>query len=207
MNTLITILLWVALMALTSSVVLCAWLNLPKRMRRHRRERFRVATALFMTGTIELLCLPTRRWRKLDASPQFANIAEGIHDKGKVTKLVDAALATRYLCVKLGTDGNHVAIAGAADTPYGVAQDEAAAAEDPVNVQCLACAGQTMKVQTDASGALAVGDLVVPAAAGQVKKLAAGAGNYYIVGMVLNAPTTTAGELFEIIPIGAWKTQ
>lgn len=204
---LITILLVAALVALASSALLCAWLKTPKRTRRHYNERVRIVLALFMTGLVELLSLPTRRWRKLDNSPQFANLAEGVHNNGKITKLTDAAFTSRFLLFKLGSDGNHVAVAGAADTPYGVCSDESAAAEAEVNIQCLACAGQTMRVQTDGSGALVVGDVLVPAAAGQVKKIAAGAGNYYVVGIVLNAPATTAGEVFEIIPIGAWKTQ
>lgn len=203
----IQILLLVALIALASSALVCAWLSLPKRTRRNTILRARLHIALFMTRLVELVCLPTRRWRKLDSSPQFANIAEGIHQAGKITKLADGAITSRYLLVKAGTDANHIALAGAADIPYGVAQDEAGAAEDPVNVQCLACAGMTMKVQTDGSGALVFGDLLVPAANGQVKKLAVGAGNYYIVGSVLQAPATVAGDLFEMLPIGAWKTQ
>lgn len=135
----------------------------------------------------------------------LANIAEGTH-AGGITKLTDAAQALRFALVKVGTDGDHVAVAGAADTPYGVCTDEAAAAEEPVNVQPLATAHGTMRVVNDATGALAVGDQLVPAAAGKVKKIAAGAGNYYVVGIAMQTAAAD-GDVLEIIPIGSWKTQ
>jgi hypothetical protein len=135
----------------------------------------------------------------------MANIAEGTR-QGGITKFTDAAHTLRFLLVKFGSDANHVAIAGAADTPWGVCTDEAAAAEEEVNAQPLACCQGTIKLVNDATGALAVGDLVVPAASGKTKKIAAGAGNYYVVGMVVQAATSD-GDVYEAIPIGAWKTQ
>lgn len=135
----------------------------------------------------------------------LANIAEGTREGG-LTKYADAAQTLRFALVKVGTDGDHVAVAGASDTPYGVCTDEAAAAEDIVNVVPLACANGTVKVVNDATGAIAVGDLLVPAASGKVKKIAAGAGNYYVVGMAMQTASAD-GDVMEIIPIGAWKTQ
>jgi hypothetical protein len=136
----------------------------------------------------------------------LANIAEGIHAGGQFTKLTDAAHALRFLLVKPGTDGDHIAIAGAADFPYAVCTDEAAAAEAEVNVQALACSPNTVKVVNDATGAIAVGDNIVPAANGKVKKMAAGAGNYFWVGVAMQTAAAD-GDIFEIIPIGAGKTQ
>lgn len=208
----IQILLIVALMALVSTALVCAWLSLPKRTRRSWTDRIRLSTACFISGVKEALTLPTRLWRRA-ARPryagqvQFANLASGVHNNGKTTKLADAALATRYLLVKKGTDSNHIAVAGAADTPSAVANDAAQAAEDEVNVQYLCCAGQTVRVQTDGSGALVADDILVPAAAGQVKKISAAGGNYYVVGRVVTAPQTVAGDEFEMAPIGAWLTQ
>lgn len=135
----------------------------------------------------------------------LANIAEGTHD-GSLTKYSDGAIASRFLLVKAGTDSDHIALSGATDTPYGVCTDEASAAEEEVNVNLLACNKQTQKVTNDATGAIAFGDLLVPAANGKVKKIAAGAGNYYVVGMALQAAAAD-GDIFEMAPIGAWKTQ
>lgn len=137
----------------------------------------------------------------------LANIGEGERLTGNLPRLSDGAIATRHLLVKRGTDDKHIALAGAADTPYGICTDEASAAEEPVNVRLLACASQTVKLVSDGSGALAFGDILVPAASGKVKKIAAGAGNYYVVGMCLATVAATDGEVFEAAPIGAWKTQ
>jgi hypothetical protein len=136
----------------------------------------------------------------------LANIAEGTHELGRLTKFSDGAIGSRFLLVKAGTDSDHVALAGAADTPYGVCIDEAAAAEEEVGIRALACAGATVKVTNDATGALVFGDILVPAASGKVKKIAAGAGNYYVVGMAIQAAAAD-GDILEIIPIGSWKTQ
>jgi hypothetical protein len=135
----------------------------------------------------------------------LANIAEGQRLTGNISKRSDGALG-RWLMVKPGSDSDHVVVATATDSPYGVVTDEATAAEDPVNVAFLASANGTLKAVNDGTGALAFGDYLVPAAAGKVKKLAAGAGNYYIVGTCLQA-STGDGDVFEFLPIGAWKTQ
>lgn len=137
----------------------------------------------------------------------LSNIAEGIHQTGVLNFRADAALASRYLLLKRGSDDAHVAVAGASDTPIYVALDEAAAAEDPVACQAIACAGGTIKLVTNGAGALAAGDVLVPAAGGKVAKIAAGAGNYYVVGIATAAVAATDGDQLEAIPIGSWKTQ
>jgi hypothetical protein len=60
-------------------------------------------------------------------------------------------------------------------------------------------------VQTDGSGALVAGDFLIPAAAGQVKKVAAAVGQQYIVGQVIKAPATVAGTVFEARGIGCFN--
>lgn len=137
----------------------------------------------------------------------LANIAEGTHQNGILNFRTDAALATRYLLLKRGSDDAHVAVAGASDTPIYVALDEAGAAEEPIACQAIACASGTIKLITNGAGALAAGDVLVPAAGGKVAKIAAGAGNYYVVGIATAAVAATDGEQLEAIPIGAWKTQ
>lgn len=116
---------------------------------------------------------------------EFANIGEGTYQTGNMSRLADAALATRHLCVKVGSDVNHVAVAAAADIALGVSNDAAEAAEDPVNVQILGRADGTILMT--ASGAIALGAMVVTDASGKIRTLPASTGTYYIIGRALEA--------------------
>jgi hypothetical protein len=116
---------------------------------------------------------------------EFANIAEGTYPTGCITKLVDAALTRRHLLVKIGTDINHVAINTASDIPLGVADDEAAAAEDDVNVQLLGQKEGTILMV--AGAAITAGALLVGTASGKVITLPGSTGTYYIIGRALDA--------------------
>ena len=51
----------------------------------------------------------------------------GVHE-GAITKKVDAAIATRHLLAKFGSDADHVNKCGASDIPLGPMNDEAEAA-------------------------------------------------------------------------------
>lgn len=127
----------------------------------------------------------------------FANIAEGRHLDGRITKLADAAIASRWLLVKFGTDADHVDLCGATDVPIGVCTDEPEAAEDATAVDLLGAApGTTLMV---ASEAITAGELVFTAASGKVQDLPAGAGTYYQVGRALNAAGAD-GDLVEVAP-------
>lgn len=116
---------------------------------------------------------------------EFANIGEGTYQTGNMSRLADAALSTRHLCVKIGSDVNHVAVAAAADIALGVANDAAEAAEDPVNVQILGRADGTILMT--ASGAIALGAMVVTDASGKIRTLPGTTGTYYIIGRALEA--------------------
>lgn len=126
----------------------------------------------------------------------LANIAEGTHD-GNITKAVDAAITERFLLAKIGSAADRVAVAGAADTPIGIITDEAAAAGDLVNVALLGARPSTLRMV--ASGAIAQGALIEPAASGRVQTLGAGAGTHHIVGRALDA-ATNAGDVIEVDP-------
>ena len=157
---------------------------------------------LLICAVIGIAFLFHRRGLSID----LANIGEGTHGNGALSKRTDAAHASRYLLGKFGSDVDHVAIAGAADVPLFLVTDEAAAAEDLVACQLLAVSDGTVKMVTNGAGVLAAGDLLVPAAGGKVAKKAAGAGNYYIVGIALQAAAATDGLELEVVPIGAWQT-
>lgn len=103
------------------------------------------------------------RWER---TPQLraANIAEGVHD-GATTRLTDAAITTRNLLYKKGSDADHIAVAGAGDVPMGTVDDEAAAAEEHVAVKLL---GKGPSKRMVASEAIGAGVRVYSAAGGKV---------------------------------------
>lgn len=124
------------------------------------------------------------------------NIAEGTHEEG-VTKLTDAALTARFLLVKPGSDADHIAVNGAADKPLGVCTDEAAAAEEYVNVANLNATDETRKMV--ASEAIDAGEDIYTAASGKVQDEPASAGTYYRIGRARTAAGTD-GDIIEVEP-------
>jgi len=133
-------------------------------------------------------------------------LAHGTHEDGVLTKTTDAALG-RYRLVIQGSAATSVAVAGAADRPFGVTDDETANTTDAVSVKMLNCTKGTVRMISDGSAAIAYGDLLVPAAAGAVKTVAAGAGNYYIVGRALEAVGNGNTDTFEVSPGGYGLTK
>jgi len=129
------------------------------------------------------------------------NVGEGTH-AGGVTRKTDAAIATRHLLVKVGSDASHVAACGASEVPIGTVPDEASAAEENVEVALLGCAPSTRKMV--ASEAIDAGEKVYTAASGKVQDLPAGAGTYYCVGTALT-PASADGDVIEVDPAPAQK--
>jgi hypothetical protein len=129
----------------------------------------------------------------------FANAGEGTTPGGKVTRRADAAITTRYLIVKKGTDATHIALNAASTTqPLGVCLDEPAAAEDLVAVQLLGSNVGTVKMV--ASEAIAVDALVYTAANGKIQDPpAASSGVAYKVGRALQAAAGD-GSVIEVEP-------
>jgi hypothetical protein len=130
---------------------------------------------------------------------QFANIAEGTAATGNKPYIADAALAKRFMLVKLGSDANHVAASGAnTDIPLGVATDSVATAdlEVPVNVAVLGAAQGTQLVQ--AGGTIAAGDMIQSKGDGTAITLLTTTGTFYIIGRALSAGVD--GGLVEFAP-------
>lgn len=125
-----------------------------------------------------------------------ANIAEGTHGDGCITKKADAAQALRHVLVKIGSDIDHVAVTTACtENPLGVCDDEAEAIEDNVNVQLLGQKPGTILLR--AHTAITAGAMLEAAAAGRVVTQSGGAGAHYIVGRALNA-ATDQDDLVEV---------
>ncbi|MBN1671203.1 MAG: DUF2190 family protein [Kiritimatiellae bacterium] len=124
----------------------------------------------------------------------LANVAEGSH-VGSLTKLADAAITTRHLLVKFGTDANHIAACGADEVPIGPCTDEPSAAEQNVNVAMLGMGDETLLVV--ASEEVTYGSQVYTAASGKVQDTPTAAGTYYYIGLALNTASGD-GELIEL---------
>src|SRR5688572_11552643 len=62
-------------------------------------------------------------------------LTDGTHATGRIGHLLaDAAISTRHLLVKTGSDANHFAVSGAGDKPLGTCIDEPSGAEEPGTV-------------------------------------------------------------------------
>lgn len=165
-------------------------------------------TALILTSAASALVLLALFATWLRSRPRhtrqltsLANIGEGFQPARK-TFLADAALATRYLLVKSGTDAAHVAVCGASDQPLGIATDEPSAAEEGVNVDLLGI--QSEGKILIASGTITAGAYVYTAADGKVQAEPTVAGTYWRVGRALSA-TSGDGQKLEAIPLDPLK--
>ena len=137
------------------------------------------------------------------------DINSGTHPDGIVTGTTDAALG-RYRLVKQGAGATTFAVAGAADTPIGITLDETANTTDLTAVRLLGCGQGTVMAISDGSAGIARGDILVPAASGACKTIAAGAGNYRVCGIALEAVGNGAAGTdaqFEMIPLQGWLTK
>lgn len=165
-------------------------------------------TALILTTTASafLLLFIATSWfrarpRRNRTLTPLANIGEGFQPARK-TFLADAAISTRYLLVKSGTDAAHVALCGASDQPLGIATDEPAAAEEGVNVDLLGI--QTEGKILIASGAISAGAYVYTAANGKVQAEPATPGTYWRVARALST-TSADGQPLEVVPLDPIK--
>lgn len=94
-----------------------------------------------------LLAAGGSRWlfrRRRPPGLIFANIAEGTHS-GSLTRRTDAAITTRHLLYKAGSDADHIAVTDAVTPALGAVADEAAGAEEYVTVDLLG-AGTTLRL-------------------------------------------------------------
>lgn len=170
------IILAVIVMIAILATVACAWLGEYVRARRHvgksnwKRVATR-ATIAWILGGLAYLLAPFIAQRDLLAyggnTRQFANIAEGRHD-ASITKFADAAITTRHLLYKQGSDVDHIAVAGATDLPMGTVADTVATADlatIPMTVDLLG-KGSTKRMVSAA--AISAGVPVYAAASGKI---------------------------------------
>jgi hypothetical protein len=167
-----------------------------------RQTLFAYISIVFMTGLLQLLRLPVlvvHRFKYGGRVSCFANVgSEGTHREGNITKTCDAAITERYKLAKIGAAATSVDVCTAADVPLGVITDEVATIGDIVNVALLGAIRGTIKMV--ASGAIAQGALLEPAASGRVATLAVTTGTHYVVGRALDA-ASNAGDVIEVVPL------
>lgn len=142
--------------------------------------------------------------RLVAANTLPANV--GTHD-GTISRLPDAAIATRNLLHKVGSDADHTVVCGANAIPIGTIDDEASAAEVTAANQFLSVKllGKGPTKRMVASEAITAGVKVYTAASGKVSLLSAVAGTYYEVGTALTAAAAD-GDVIEVADSSPIKT-
>jgi hypothetical protein len=145
--------------------------------------------AAFIIPMVMMLRKSTRRRVRFNA------LGDGTHCV--LSLKADAAITTRFLLVKRGTDANHLAvIAAASDQPLGVATDEAAAAEDSVAVKLLGICKETVLMV--AQGTILKDVDVYSYGDGTITVVPTVAGTYWKVGRSITA--STVGLEIEVEP-------
>lgn len=160
--------------------------------------KFRIAIAWLIT--LPALIADKLRVLRGQTLTYGANIAEGVHCDS-VTRLTDAAITSRHLLYKVGSDADHIAVGGAADLPIGTIDDEADAAEENLSVQLL---GKGPTKRMVASEAISAGEEAYTAASGKVQDLPTAAGTYWRVGTALTAAAAD-GDIIEVADCVAQK--
>lgn len=129
---------------------------------------------------------------------QFANIGEGTAGRGCKMYFGDAVTANRYLLYKIGSDADHVALAGAGDVPLGPSDDSVADVTVPISINVLGAVQGTVRIVTD--GTLANGSYVTAGANGQ--GTLAVTTNVIIGKAIIGTDTSSAaGDVISMIPI------
>ncbi|WP_397379588.1 hypothetical protein [Prosthecobacter sp.] len=126
---------------------------------------------------------------------RFNALGDGTHHT--LSLRADAAIATKFLLVKRGSDAKHAAVcAAASDEPLGVSTDEAAAVEDPIAVQLLGTVKKTVLMV--AQGSINADVDVYSYGDGTITTTPATAGTFWKVGKSRTAGS--AGLEMEVEP-------
>lgn len=155
-----------------------------------------ILLALAALFAIAWACMRKRPMATLKVANDSAG---GTHPTGRVTRVVATGnTIVEGMLVKLVS--GEIAICGASDVPWGVAEDSAEAGEY-CGVAILGAATGTVRMI--ASAAITAPAVLIPAAAGEVAALGADAAltsetRYYIVGHA--AENGVADTTFEVAP-------
>ena len=165
---------------------------------------------IIVAAFVALLATFVCSWQKVQQSitaarvlgeTLFANIGEGTHIKA-ISRLPDAAIGTRFLIAKAGSDAFHANICDATSIPLGIWLDETGSTTDltiPRAIALLGASDETRRVAINST--VTAGDLLVSDASGYARTLpAAGAvpATYYGIGRALQSGV--AGDVIEFDP-------
>ena len=159
-------------------------------------KKNRLYRSLFLTLAFFVIGVRNAFSSRADQTPQFANIGEGQSSTGCKSYFPDAALANRFMIVKIGSDQYHcAATAATTDIPLGIAMDSADAAnlDVPINIGLLGCMTGTGKVLL--GGTVAAGDFLATGAAGTAVIMPTTTGTWYRIGRALSAGVS--GDVIE----------
>ena len=140
-----------------------------------------LAAVLLVAASLPLIARRARGLRRASLVVAINTLPANVGSSQRSRRyLASGALATRYVFVKAGADDQHIAaVAATSDQPLGVITDEAAAAEDPIDVE-LPITDRTLPlVAAEAIATLNV-DLYM-SAAGKVGLKPTAAGTYWRV--------------------------
>lgn len=145
--------------------------------------------AVIIRPMVMMLRQDTRRRLRRNA------LGDGTHHT--LSLRADAAIATKFLLVKRGSDAKHAAVcAAASDEPLGVCTDEATDAEDGIAVQLLGTVKSTVLMV--AQGSINADVDVYSYGDGTVTTVPVAAGTYWKVGKSRTAGA--AGLEMEVEP-------
>jgi hypothetical protein len=146
--------------------------------------------------------------RLMQGGPQLTNDVNSLlSTDGYVTKTGDAAIA-RYLLVQKGASLAANVAVYTSGTPLGITEEPVATTGNFAIRLLLNGPVGTCYMTSDASAAVAVGDILIPVSGGTVKTLT-GTGNLVIVGQAVEAcgnGATTLDAEFEAQPCLGYRT-
>jgi hypothetical protein len=162
--------------------VLAAIFIAPRLTSRKTRLALRSAGSLFCSGLRENFAT--------------ANVETATGTDKVFTRRADAAHTYTHLLVKTGSDAFHVAVAGAADRPFGSTSDAPDNAEDIVHVDPLERTDSSRRLRC--ATALAADIDVYTAANGFVQGEPTTAGVYWLVGRTAALAVQEASGLYTV---------
>ena len=129
-----------------------------------------------------------------------------VHKKN-ITKFTGTAIATRYLLAKSDGTQTGITICTTGDRALFSVTDTASSTDisltNPAPVNCQMLAATDESIPMIAAGAIAVGTVVYPVAAGQVNSYVGlgSTGSNYACGIVVANASLQAGDILEVMPL------
>lgn len=174
----------------------------PKKDKRHMKKMLIRA----LEAVVGFPAAVARKVRTLGYSVVLAaNAFTPSTHKKTITKFTGTAIATRYLLAKSDGTQTGITICGAGDRAMFCVMDTAGTTElaltNPAPVSCimLGVTDETVPMIASAGG-INPGDVVYPAANGQVSKYP-GNGTNYPCGMVVANGSAQAGDILEVMAV------